>query len=167
MPKVEVGRKVPDFTLTTQRGEPFTLSEQTRTVVLFFYPEDDSPACTGEACDFRDLRAELEAMNAIAVGISPDDQESHAAFESKYKLGMTLLVDERGPDGAPKLAKKLGAWGEKLNYGKTYVGLIRTTYVIAPGRVVVARFDNVRAKGHAGRVVESSKAQSSKATNKK
>jgi peroxiredoxin Q/BCP len=152
MPLIEVGRKVPDFTLNDQNGQPFTLSAQQWTVILFFYPEDDSPACTGQACDFRDLRDSLAARCVRAVGISPDDAAAHRAFIDKHKLGLMLLVDEPGANGEPRVASRLGAWGDKINYGRTYRGLIRTTYVIAPGRRVLACYGNIRAKGHAGRV---------------
>lgn len=153
MPLIEIGRKMPDFTLKDQDGKPFTLSEQQWTVILFFYPEDDSPACTGQACDFRDRRELLAARRVRAVGISPDDGPSHRAFIDKHTLNMTLLVDEPDANGEPRIALKLGAWGEKLNYGRTYRGLIRTTYVVAPGRRVLACYGNIRAKGHAARVI--------------
>jgi len=94
-------------------------------------------------------------LGAQAVGLSPDDEESHRKFVNKHRLNMRLLVDGKDKSGAPKIASKLGAWGKKMNYGKTYVGLIRTTYVIAPDRTVLMRFDRVRAAGHAERVIES------------
>lgn len=155
MPLIDIGRRVPDFALKTQDGGVWRLSEQRRVTVLFMYPQDDTPGCTTEACAFRDLTGEFEALDAQVVGLSPDGVESHQRFIAKYGLTMNLLADEVSTKGVPKVIAKLGAWGEKLNYGKTSIGLIRTTYVIAPGRQVLMRFDRVRATGHAERVLES------------
>lgn len=155
MPLIDIGRKVPDFTLESDDGSSWTLSEQRGITVLFVYPQDDTPGCTTEACAFRDLASELASMGAQAVGLSPDDGDSHRKFIKKHRLNLRLLVDRKDKTGAPKIAAKIGAWGEKMNYGKTYVGLIRMTYVIARDRTVLMRFDRVKATGHAERVVES------------
>jgi len=155
---IEEGRKAPAFTLTDQHGEKHALDDYAgRTVVLYFYPKDDTPGCTAEACDFRDRLDRLAESDAVVLGVSPDDTESHRAFAEKYDLPFPLLADERpkrDPEAPPKVAAKYGAWGEKKNYGKTYEGLIRTTYVIDPDRRVRKVFPNVRAKGHVDRVVK-------------
>jgi peroxiredoxin Q/BCP len=155
---VREGAPAPDFSLPDHSGRPVRLSDlRGRTVILYFYPEDDTPACTAEACDFRDLSTELAALGAVVVGVSPQGAESHEAFRAKHGLPFALLADVDR-----KVASRWGAWGEKILYGRKVEGLIRSTFVIGPDGRVVAALRNVKAKGHAGRVLALLKAASSR-----
>ena len=131
--------------------------------VIYFYPKDDTPGCTKEACAFRDLHAKLLKAKARVYGVSADSAESHAKFAGKFKLPFDLIVDEPGKDGVPPLTKKLGAWQEKSMYGRKYMGVARTTYVIAPDGKVALRIDKVRPEGHAEEVIAAIKALTSAA----
>ncbi len=128
----EQGALAPDFTLVSDAGEPVTLSSlRGRPVVLFFYPKDDTPGCTRQACGIRDAWADFEAAGAEVLGVSILDEASKARFKEKHELPFTLLAD---PDHT--VAEAYGVWVEKKNYGKTYHGIERTTFVIdAEGRV--------------------------------
>ena len=132
MPRPQVGQPAPDFALEADDGTTVRLSDLGgQTVVLYFYPKDDTPGCTKEACGFRDLWKELQRTGVVVLGISPDAGVSHQKFAAKYKLPFTLLSD---PDR--KLMKSWGAYGEKMMYGKKTVGVIRSTVWIGPdGRV--------------------------------
>ena len=146
---VEEGRPAPDFTLTSDSGEAVTLSSfRGAPVVLYFYPKDDTPGCTAQACELRDSHAAYEERGAVILGISPDTVESHLRFREKYELPFTLLAD---PD--QRVAQLYGAWGEKTSYGKTTVGLIRSTFVIDAGGRVVRALRGVRPQGHSERVL--------------
>lgn len=139
MPEMpQPGDLAPDFEGPTQSGEPLRLSDlRGRPVALYFYPADDTPGCTKQACSFRDSYAEIEKKNAVVLGVSPDDAESHAKFKSKYNLPFPLLVDE---DHA--IAEAYGVWGEKTNFGRTYMGIIRSHFVIdEEGRLADVRYD--------------------------
>ena len=126
------GRKAPDFTLESAAGKPVTLSDfEGKDVVVYFYPKDDTPGCTKEACGFRDLWKELQKAGVVVLGISGDAPASHQKFAAKYKLPFTLLSD---PDR--KVMAKWGAYGEKMNYGKKIMGVIRSTVWIGPDGVV-------------------------------
>jgi peroxiredoxin Q/BCP len=129
---IEVGKKAPAFTLRDQDGKPVKLSDfRGRKVVLYFYPKDDTPGCTTQACDVRDRIGDFDARGAVVLGVSPDSPASHTKFREKYGLNFTLLADE---DHA--VAEKYGVWQEKSMYGRKYWGVARTTYVIdAEGRV--------------------------------
>ncbi len=123
---LEIGDKAPAFKLKNDRGETVKLAQfKGQKVVLYFYPKDDTPGCTAQACDFRDNMMALQGADAIALGISPDSVESHAKFKKKYALNFALLSD---PDH--QVAELYGAWGEKNNYGKKYMGIIRSHFVI-------------------------------------
>lgn len=125
-PPLKVGDTAPDFTLTTDRGDSVTLSAlRGKRVVLYFYPQDDTPGCTKQACGFRDHYVAIEERNAVVLGISPDNVQSHVKFKTKFNLPFTLLCDE---DHA--VADLYGAWGEKSFVGKTYMGIIRSHFVI-------------------------------------
>jgi peroxiredoxin Q/BCP len=147
---IEVGAKAPTFTLTAHDGSSFKLSGLAgKTVILYFYPKDDTPGCTKEACGFRDARAAFARHDAVVLGVSPDGPEKHAAFRAKYKLPFTLLCD---PDHT--VAEAYGAWREKTLYGKKSLGIVRSTFVI-DGRGRVTRvFKAVRPDGHAAQVLE-------------
>lgn len=123
---LEIGDKAPDFKLKSDSGETVKLSSfKGKKVVLYFYPADDTPGCTKQACDFRDNFSALQGADAVVLGVSPDSVESHVKFKKKYDLNFPLLSD---PDH--KVAETYGAWGEKNNYGKVYIGLIRSHFVI-------------------------------------
>ena len=139
----------PDFTLTSDTGEAVTLSAfRGKKVVLYFYPKDDTPGCTKEACSFRDDYSLFMMKGAVVIGVSPDGAESHQKFKAKFGLPFYLLSD---PDHA--VAVKYGAWGEKKMYGKTYMGILRSTYVIDENGLIVRAFPNVKPDGHAQEVL--------------
>jgi peroxiredoxin Q/BCP len=129
---IEAGQAAPDFELTSDSGETVTLSAlRGRPVVLYFYPRDDTPGCTTQACGIRDSYDELTERGAVVLGVSPDRETSHVKFKEKYGLPFTLLAD---PDH--DAAEKYGTWVEKRNYGKTYMGMERSTFLIdSEGRV--------------------------------
>jgi peroxiredoxin Q/BCP len=146
---VEEGQQAPDFELASDSGERVRLSDlRGKPVVLYFYPKDDTPGCTKQACGLRDAWSEYRERGAIVLGVSPDDEASHAKFKEKYSLPFTLLAD---PGHA--VAAEYGAWGEKRNYGRTYEGIIRSTFVIGPDGTVVKTMRNVKPDGHAERVL--------------
>jgi peroxiredoxin Q/BCP len=146
---IEEGAKAPDFTLVTHEGTKLKLSSlRGAPVVLYFYPKDDTPGCTREACGFRDAKAKLARLGAVVLGVSRDGPEAHAKFRTKHKLPFTLLCD---PDHA--VAEKYGAWREKTLYGKKSMGIVRSTFVIdAAGRVAKV-FRAVKPDGHADQVL--------------
>ena len=126
MPKLRVGDQAPEFVARTDDGETVRLSDlKGKKVVLYFYPKDDTPGCTTQACSFRDHYAEIERQNAVVLGVSPDDEKSHQKFKKKYDLPFPLLVDT-----GHVVAQTYGAWGEKNMYGKKYQGVIRSHFVI-------------------------------------
>jgi peroxiredoxin Q/BCP len=147
---MEEGSKFPSFSLPDQDGKPRTLEDLTgdRGLVLYAYPKDDTPGCTIEATDFRDLAAELEDEGFRIAGVSKDPAESHQAFCKKYDLTFTLLTDADGG-----FLEEVGAWGEKTMYGRTSEGIKRSTFVIGKDGTLVKHYPNVRAKGHAERVL--------------
>jgi len=146
----EVGKKAPAFTLQNQSGSKTKLADlKDNWIVLYFYPKDDTPGCTTEACDFTDRIGDFKDMNAIVLGISPDSIESHKKFMDKYNLDVELLSD---PD--KKVMEKYGAFGMKKMYGKETKGVIRSTFLIDPKGKIVHSWPNVKAKGHAEKVRE-------------
>ena len=150
MSRLVEGDRAPHFTLTNQRGERVALKDLAGTrVVLYFYPEDDTPGCTKEACQFNDELGALSNLGVVVLGVSPDDAASHVAFRSKYRLTFDLLSD---PDRS--VMTRYGAWGEKMMYGKKVTGVIRSTFVISPSGTIEHAWYNVRADGHARRVRE-------------
>jgi peroxiredoxin Q/BCP len=123
---LKVGDAAPDFELLSDKGEKVKLSDfRGKRVIIFFYPKDDTPGCTTQACGFRDNYLQIEEKNAVVLGISPDDAKSHQKFKTKFNLPFTLLVD-----ADHKVAENYSAWGERTNYGKKYMGIIRSHYVI-------------------------------------
>lgn len=144
------GQKAPSFTLTADDGAKVKLSDlKGHPVVLYFYPKDDTPGCTKEACAFRDRKTEMEAAAAIVLGVSPDDADSHAAFRDKYRLNFRLLAD---PDHA--VAEKYGAWREKNMYGKKSMGVQRSTFLIDAEGKVAKVWKRVQVEGHDEQVLE-------------
>lgn len=147
---IEPGKPAPAFHLADQDGNKHRLSQyKGQWVVLYFYPKDNTPGCTTQACGFRDHEAELQRRGAVVLGISPDDTKSKAKFAGKYDLNFPILAD----DGA-KTCEKYGVWQEKSMYGKTYMGVVRTTFLIDPKGKVAQRFDKVKVKGHTEAVLE-------------
>jgi peroxiredoxin Q/BCP len=150
----DTGQPAPDFSLSSTSGQTVALRDlRGRKVVLYFYPKDDTPGCTREACDFRDNLARAESAGAVVYGVSRDSIASHDKFRAKYRLPFELLSD---PDHA--LASKYGAWGEKTLYGKKIVGTIRSTFVIDEKGRVLAKWSPVRVDGHVDKVLEALKA---------
>ena len=143
------GDLAPDFTLETDEGEPLTLSAlRGRTVVLYFYPKDDTPGCTVEACDFRDAFPRFEGTSAVVLGISPDDARSHRKFRTKFSLPFTLLADT-----AHEVAEAYGVWKEKSMFGKTFMGVERSTFVIGPDGRLARVYPKVSVEGHVAEVL--------------
>ncbi|MCA9191945.1 MAG: thioredoxin-dependent thiol peroxidase [Planctomycetales bacterium] len=141
---IEEGKKAPAFTLSTDSGKKVKLSDFAGSpVVLYFYPKDDTPGCTREACAFRDRKAELESLGAVVLGVSPDTSESHAKFKTKYELNFTLLADLDH-----KVAEKYGAWREKNMYGKKSMGVQRSTFLIGHDGKVAKLWKKVQVDGH-------------------
>ena len=158
------GRKAPAISTIDHAGTKRTLAEcKGRYVVLFFYPKDDTPGCTVEACSFRDDWAVFRKAGIEVFGISPDGAESHVKFIRKFHLPFPLLVDEPAKGKAPKICSAYGTWQEKSMYGRKYMGVVRTTYVIAPDGKVALRIDKVRPEGHAEEVIAAIKALTSAA----
>jgi peroxiredoxin Q/BCP len=152
MAELKVGRKAPQFRLPGDDGR--TLSDLAGSpVVVFFYPQDDTETCTIEATDFSALSAEFGKLGAVVVGISPDSDTSHAKFTRKYGLKMPLVAD---PD--LKLAKAYGVWAEKELFGRRYMGIVRTTFLIDRDGKVSQIWAKVRVKNHAQHVLEAAKA---------
>ncbi len=147
---LEVGQVAPDFTLPDQHGENLTLSSlQGKTVVLFFYPKADTPGCTIEACNFRDESGNFDGANVVILGISPDSSKDQKLFADKFNLPYRLMAD-----ADHKVAEAYGVWGEKSMYGKKYMGVSRTTFVIGPDGKLTHIFNKVKPEGHAKEVLE-------------
>ena len=153
--RLEAGALAPAFTLQNQSGASISLADfRDQRVILYFYPAADTPGCTTQACDFRDNLASLTAHGLAVLGVSKDSVASLAAFEQKYGLTYPLLSDE-----TLAVHQKYGVWGEKLNYGKTYLGTLRSTFVIdEKGRLEHALY-NVKAAGHLGMLSKKLKLQ--------
>ena len=145
-----LNRPAPDFTLLSDTSEEVTLSAlKGKTVVLYFYPKDDTPGCTKEACEFRDLFPRFTKSKAVVLGISPDTPRKHANFRKKYGLPFTLLSDKDH-----KVAERYGIWVEKTFWGRKYMGVERTTYIIGPSGKIEKIFAKVNPEGHAAEVQE-------------
>ena len=146
---IEEGKPAPDFTLTSDAGETVQLSGlRGKPVVLYFYPKDDTPGCTTQACAIRDAYAEFERAGAVVLGVSPDNEASHVKFRKKYHLPFALLAD---PDH--KVADLYGVWGEKKYMGRTYLGVNRSTFVIAEDGTVKSVMHDVKPANHADDVL--------------
>jgi len=146
---IEEGQPAPDFQLPSDTGGTVRLSElRGKPVVLYFYPKDDTPGCTTQACGIRDVYGEFERAGAVVLGVSPDDEASHVKFKEKYGLPFTLLADA---DHA--VAEQYGVWGEKSYAGRTYMGVNRSTFVIAADGTVAKVMHNVKPATHADDVL--------------
>ena len=149
---IKEGKKAPDFSGKNQDGKPVKLSsfKTKKNIVLYFYPKDMTPGCTTEACDFKDQFKKFK--NTIIIGISADSSERHQKFIDKYKLPFELIADED-----KKICEKYGVWQEKKLYGKTYMGIVRSTFIIVKIGIVQKIFTKVKVKGHVDEVLESLK----------
>jgi peroxiredoxin Q/BCP len=146
---LKVGRKAPPLKLTDEAGNAFSLASlKGKTVVLYFYPKADTPACTTESCEFRDHSAAFAGKGAVIIGISPDTEKHQTKFKNKFALPFTLLADA---DHAG--AEAYGVWVEKSMYGRTFLGVARTTFIIGPDGKIKKIFEKVKAAGHAEEVL--------------
>ena len=140
----EIGDSAPDFTLPDQAGNPLSLSDlRGKTVVLYFYPKADTPGCTTQACGVRDHRSDYEQSGAVVLGVSPDPVKAISKFDQKFELGFPLLADEQH-----EVAEAYGVWVEKSMYGRKYMGMERSTFVISPEGTVRALFRKVKPADH-------------------
>ena len=145
----EPGTLAPDFTAPDQHGNPFALSSlRGHKVALYFYPKDDTPGCTAQACNLRDHQAELKAGNIQVIGVSIDGEAAHQKFALKYDLPFPLLVDTE-----KKIVQGYGVWQEKKNYGKTYMGTVRTTFLIDENGLIEKVIKKVDTKEHAAQLL--------------
>jgi peroxiredoxin Q/BCP len=144
MPLVDVGKKAPAFSLKDQGGSAHRLADYAgRPVILYFYPKDDTPGCTKEACEFTDNLPRFKSSKAAVLGVSILDEKSKARFADKHKIGFPLLADAEH-----EVAEKYGTWQKKSRYGRSYMGIVRTTFLIDRDGKVAKRWDNVKVDGH-------------------
>ncbi len=147
---IEIGKKAPALTLQNQAGETVKLSDFLgQYVVIYFYPKDDTPGCTKEACSFRDEHTKLQKAGAVVLGISPDNEARHTRFIAKYELPFDLLADVDH-----EVAEKYDAWGEKSLYGKKYMGILRSTFLVGKDGKVKGVWPKVKPEGHALEVLK-------------
>ena len=150
MTQLKIGDKAPLFTGTDQDGKSISLSDfRGRKVILYFYPKDNTPGCTAEACSLRDGQAELQRMGFEVIGVSPDSVKSHQGFIAKHGLNFPLIAD-----ADKSIAAAYGVWGEKKFMGRTYMGILRTTFVIGPDGTIEKIFDKVNTKDHFTQIAE-------------
>lgn len=143
------GDKAPSFSLPSDNGETISLKDlKGKTVVLYFYPKDMTPGCTQEACDFRDAQAKFKKSNAVVLGVSKDSVERHVKFQEKYDLNFPLLSDEDG-----SVCEAYGVWKQKSLYGKKFMGIERTTFIIGPTGKIEKIYPKVKVKGHAEEIL--------------
>jgi peroxiredoxin Q/BCP len=149
MSELAKGAKAPAFKTTDESGKEVTLAGlKGKTVVLYFYPRDDTPGCTTEACSFRDAYAEFRKKSAVVLGVSPDDAKSHTKFIGKFQLPFTLLSD-----GSHEIAQAYGVWVEKSMYGKKYMGVERSTFVIGGDGKIQAVYRKVKPETHVAEIL--------------
>ncbi len=147
---ISVGMQAPRFALKDQNGKLVRLRDfRGKKVVLYFYVRDDTPGCTKQACSFRDGLTKLTAQGAVVLGVSPDSYDSHQRFAGKYSLTFPLLVDEKA-----RTARKFGVWGKKNMYGRTYYGVIRSTFIIDERGKVKKEYRRVKVDGHLDRILK-------------
>lgn len=151
--ELKIGQKAPDFTLPDSEGNKHSLSQYAgKWVLLYFYPKDDTPGCTKEACAIRDNFPEFGKLNAIVLGVSADSTESHTKFADKYRLPFMLLSDEK-----KEVLEKYGVWAEKSFMGKKYFGILRTSFLIDPTGKIIRIYENVKPAIHAEEVLKALK----------
>ena len=151
MPTLKEGSKAPEFMLSSSEGKEISLKDYKgkSRVVLYFYPKDDTPGCTVEACGFRDHIKKIQGADAVVLGVSPDNKDSHDKFIAKFKLPFTLLSDTD-----KEVCKAYGVWVEKSMYGKTYMGVARSTFIIGKDGKIAKIYEKVKAEGHAEEVLD-------------
>jgi thioredoxin-dependent peroxiredoxin len=150
MPTPQTGDQAPDFKLQDQNGNDVKLSQfRGKNVVLYFYPKDDTPGCTREACDFRDEHSALRGAGAVVLGVSPDDIKSHQKFATKFSLPFPLLADTER-----QVCEAYGVWGEKSLYGRTFMGVTRATFLIDPQGKVSRSWPKVKVQGHVQEILQ-------------
>jgi len=150
MSTLKEGEKAPGFTAKDQNGHTVSLSDfKGKNVILYFYPKDDTPGCTAEACDFRDNYQSLQGKGFQVIGVSTDDEKSHKKFESKYSLPFPLIAD-----ADKQIVEAYGVWGEKSMYGKTYMGTARTTFIIDGDGVIKKIIEKVDTKNSSQQVLD-------------
>ncbi|WP_144487322.1 thioredoxin-dependent thiol peroxidase [Bacillus pumilus] len=151
---IEVGQQVPEIELTSDNGEKVKLSDfKGKHIVLYFYPKDMTPGCTTEACDFRDRHQSFAELDAVIIGVSPDSQDKHQKFKEKHDLPFLLLVDDE-----QKLSEAFGVWKLKKNFGKEYMGIERSTFLINKEGKLVKEWRKVKVKDHVEEALEELKA---------
>ena len=149
MQTLKAGDKVPNFTVNDQDGNPISLSDyQGKKLVVFFYPAASTPGCTAEACNLRDHYEDLKGQGFEVIGVSKDDEKSHQKFIAKYELPFELIADTE-----KKVVVDYGVWAEKKNYGKTYMGINRTTFIIDEDGVILKIFTKVKTKDHVAQIL--------------
>ncbi|MGY9020072.1 MAG: thioredoxin-dependent thiol peroxidase [Alphaproteobacteria bacterium] len=147
---VNIGDKAPEFSASTDGGGTVSLKDlKDKKIVLYFYPKDMTPGCTAESCGFRDALPYFSKINAEIIGVSKDSVKRHDKFKEKYELPFMLAADEDG-----KMCEAYGVWQEKKNYGKTYMGIVRSTFLIDEKGKIAAVWRNLRVKGHVEKVLE-------------
>ena len=154
---LKIGSKAPDFTLPSIDGDVRLSDFKGKTVVVYFYPKDDTPGCTAEACDFRDTLVRLKRTGAVVLGISKDSVKKHQKFAEKYDLNFPLLADEDG-----KTVEAYGVWVEKSMYGKKYMGIERATFLIDDNGKIAHIWNNVKVPGHVDDVLNTIKSLAKK-----
>ena len=148
---LKAGDPAPDFEAVLDSGDKVSLNQfKGKNVVLYFYPKDNTPGCTREACDFRDNISSLEDKNTVVLGVSPDSVKSHQKFKDKFDLPFPLISDE-----ARDVAQAFGVWREKKMYGKTCMGIVRSTFIIGPDGLISKAYDSVKVNGHVEDVIAS------------
>ncbi len=146
---LEVGQKAPEFSLVDNEGQAHRLSDyQGKTIVVYFYPKDDTPGCTKEACSFRDSYEDYRKAGVEIIGISPDSEKSHSKFKKKHDLPFVLLSDPEH-----QVCEAFGVWGLKKMYGREYEGVFRTTFIIGPDGTIKRVFENVKPSDHSEEVL--------------
>ena len=150
---IDIGDQAPDFLIPTDGGNAISLKElKGNKVILYFYPKDMTPGCTTEACNFRDAYPDFSMIDAKIIGVSKDSVERHNKFKDKYELPFILASDQEG-----EVCNAYGVWQEKINYGKTYMGIVRSTFLINERGKITAVWRNLRVKGHVQKVLEEAK----------
>ena len=148
---LKAGDPAPDFEAVLDNGDKVSLNQfKGKNVVLYFYPKDNTPGCTREACDFRDNISSLEEKTTVLLGVSPDSVKSHQKFKDKFDLPFPLISDE-----AKDVAQAFGVWREKKMYGKTRMGIVRSTFIIGPDGLISKTYDSVKVAGHVEDVIAS------------
>jgi peroxiredoxin Q/BCP len=150
LPLIEVGKKAPPFSALTDAGKRIALKDfKGKKVVLYFYPRDLTPGCTTEACDFRDHHVQLKKRGVVVIGVSRDEVATHEKFRDKHELNFPLVADTDG-----EICEKYGVWQEKSLYGKKFMGIVRSTFVIDEDGRIAHVFPKVRVKGHVAELLE-------------